>query len=193
MITLKYSHSKFKLITISLVILMIIFIFSSLIVNKANASSNTWKGYWKNETGIPFVNNVSNSHLNTLVLNAALDNVNNHQDTVTYKRSFNMSGRYVEVKDVNLSSVSWTGKAEGASYNWDGNNHYYNVNIKLNVGKGILNYSNEKLKGLIAHELVHAIGLKHRATKDYLMYPYDSRNQYTPNPVERATIRNHYY
>ncbi|WP_093134267.1 M57 family metalloprotease [Salinibacillus kushneri] len=154
-----------------------------------------WDGHWSNEDYIQYVNNVSYSYsrLQGLVNNAALDNVNNHQYTVSYVKSGSLSGRHVLVEDVNLSSARWTGKAEGASYNWDANDHYYGVNVKLNVGNGILNYDYPKLKGLIAHELVHAIGLQHRDSSSYLMYPYDSRDQYTPNETEDATIMNHYY
>lgn len=161
----------------------------------SNASSvYTWKGHWSNETSIGYVNNVTNnSTLKSLVNNAALSNWNNNQGTIKFFSSNTTSGRKIIVNNVKLSSVSWTGKAEGASHNWDGSGHYYGVNIKLNEAKPIMNYSSTKLKGLIAHEFGHALGLKHRTSgKNYLLYPYDSRTQYTPNSNERSTLYNHY-
>lgn len=157
------------------------------------ATDYAWDGHWANETAIPYVNGVlGNTVLKSLVNDAALDNWNNNDYTINFFSSNNATGRHILVENVNLSSVTWTGKAEGASYNWDGNNHYYGVNIRLNTAKGILDYSNAKLKGLIAHEFGHALGLEHRTGQDYLMYPYDNRAAYTPNADERQTIYNHY-
>lgn len=159
------------------------------------ATSMAWDGHWSNHKSIPYVNNVTgNTLLKSLVNTAALNNINNYQTIVKYVQSNNATGRHVLVKDINLPSVTWTGKAEGASYNWDSNKHYYRVTVQLNVGKGITKYSDSKLKGLIAHELGHALGLQHWENFDnFLMYPYDTRTQYTPNSAEANVLYYHYY
>lgn len=167
---------------------------SSFIVSGKEASAaDTWRGHWSNETAIPFLNNVTgNTTLKGLVNTAAMDNWNNNTWVIDFYRTSYASNRQIKVDNVDLSSVSWTGKAEGASYNWDGSGHYYVVNIKLNEGKNIMNYSQSKLKGLIAHEFGHAVGLQHRNTSSYLMYPYDTRRQYVPNTNETYSLQLHY-
>lgn len=169
--------------------------FGGNLVAKA-AAAYAWDGHWSNQNSIYYVNNISStSRLGSLVNTAALDNINNNQYTVRLvKTNSTTSARHIVVNKITSSSISWTGKAEGANYNWDSNKHYYGVTIKLNTGKPILDYSDAKLKGLIAHEFGHALGLEHRdVSRSYLMYPYDSRTQFTPNSTEDSTLYNHYY
>lgn len=184
---------KSRLLFFSLLVTLSIFSFSVGGFYAKASNAYTFDGHWSNETAIPYVNNVSsNSRLKSLVNNAALDNWNNNQWVVDLYSSYDANGRNILIDNVSFSSVSWTGKAEGSSTNWDGSNHYYGVDIKLNEAKNIMSYSDSKLEGLIAHEIGHAVGLEHRSSSSYLMYPYDSRTQFVPNSTEISTLWYHY-
>lgn len=165
----------------------------SFTIGMGLAHANVWEGRWKNPDSIPYVNNVSgNSALKSLVNNAALDNWNNNQNIVTFEKSRSTTGRYIEVENVNFSSVTWSGIANGADNNWDSKGYYKGIEIQINEAK-TENYSDSKLLGVIAHEFGHAVGLQHQSgSKNYLMYPYDNRDTNIISTKEKKILEVHY-
>lgn len=154
-------------------------------------NGDTWDGRWEDPSNVHFANFVrSNSVLKSRVNNAAYDNWNNNQDTIEFVAS-NKPPR-ITVENVDFSSVEWTGRAKGASNNWDSKKHYIEVEIMLNEGKGIMDYDDDKLLGLIAHEFGHAVGLKHQNNSNYLMYCYDSRKTNVLSSAEKTILEDHY-
>ena len=156
-------------------------------------AADVWEGRWKNPDKVPYINNVSgNSTLKSLVNDAALDNWNNNQDVVTFKKITDTTVRHIYVKNVDLSSVTWSGIAEGASYNWDSNGYYKGVEIKINEHYTD-DYDKSTIRGVIAHEFGHAVGLQHQSSsKQYLMYPSDARTTEIISTKEEKILKEHY-
>lgn len=165
----------------------------SFTIGMSLAHANVWEGRWKNPDSIPYVNNVSgNSVLKSFVNDAALDNWNNNQTTLTFEKSRSTTGRHIEVENVNFSSVTWTAIANGADGNWDSKGYYKGIEIQINEAK-IEDYGDFQLLGVIAHEFGHAVGLKHQSgSKKYLMYPYDDRDTNIISSKEKKILEIHY-
>ncbi|MCA1321614.1 M57 family metalloprotease [Bacillus tianshenii] len=163
---------------------------------QASAETYVWSGHWDYtyKMEIRFMNNVTgNTKLRSLVNNGVYDNWNNKTSSINFVSTNSATGRFILVDNVDFSSVTWSGKAEGSSTNWDGSYHYNGVKIKLNEHY-LDGYTDWKTLGVVAHEFGHAVGLRHRELngRGYLMYPNDSRTVNAANSDELGVLKNHY-